>query len=131
MSHQTMIDSISDKGSALASTKVKGKLNDLNAKYHTLCGSAQVKLLMFALLKEARSDKDCLFLKFKFLFKSNKNHYLQKKYEHLFLVKIMFKFHCIHFFFFLKFKYFEFDTQSLKNSRLLPILASLSIVCLC
>ena len=56
MSHQTMLDSISDKGSALASTKVKGKLNDLNAKYNTLCGSAQVKLL-FALLKEARSGK--------------------------------------------------------------------------
>ena len=57
MSHQTMLDSISDKGSALASTKVKGKLNDLNAKYNTLCGSAQVKLLMFALLKEAGSGK--------------------------------------------------------------------------
>ena len=56
MSHQSMIDSISDKGSALASTKVKGKLNDLNAKYNTLCGSAQVKFLLFALFKETESE---------------------------------------------------------------------------
>ena len=61
MSHQSMIDSISDKGSALASTKVKGKLNDLNAKYNTLCGSAQVKLLLFALFRGTESENWTLF----------------------------------------------------------------------
>ena len=58
-----MIDSISDKGSALASTKVKGKLNDLNAKYNTLCGSSQVKFLLFALLKRLNlTDGQCCLL---------------------------------------------------------------------
>lgn len=47
-----MIDSIGDKGSALASTKVKGKLNQLNAKYHALCQSAQTQV------KKAENEVD-------------------------------------------------------------------------
>ena len=44
LSHQSMIDSLSDKGSALSSTKVKGKLNQLNAKYGALCQAAQAQV---------------------------------------------------------------------------------------
>ena len=76
MSHQTMVDSISDKGSALASTKVKGKLNDLNAKYNTLCGSAQVKLPLFALLKKATSGNYCQLLQ-----KIDEKIYLEKTFS--------------------------------------------------
>lgn len=39
-----MIDSIGDKGSALSSTKVKGKLNQLNAKYGALRQAAQAQV---------------------------------------------------------------------------------------
>jgi len=52
LSHQTMVDAISDKGSALASTKAKSKLNTLNAKYGALCqaAQAQVRLLSYYFL---------------------------------------------------------------------------------
>jgi len=39
-----MVDAISDKGSALASTKAKSKLNTLNAKYGALCQAAQAQV---------------------------------------------------------------------------------------
>ncbi|KAJ8309205.1 hypothetical protein KUTeg_014079 [Tegillarca granosa] len=43
-SHQTMIDSVSDKGAALASQQVKAKLKQLNTKYRTLCADAQAQV---------------------------------------------------------------------------------------
>ena len=42
LSHQTMMDSISDKGMALASAQVQNRLRQLNTKYNTLCSKAQV-----------------------------------------------------------------------------------------
>ncbi|KAK3089086.1 hypothetical protein FSP39_000625 [Pinctada imbricata] len=41
MSHQTMIDSVSDKGAALSSHQVKGKLSQLTNSYRALCQAAQ------------------------------------------------------------------------------------------
>ncbi|CAL1544282.1 unnamed protein product [Lymnaea stagnalis] len=41
LSHQTMIDSISDKGTALSSSQVKNKLKQLNSKYQALCKTAE------------------------------------------------------------------------------------------
>ncbi|KAK7104412.1 hypothetical protein V1264_019133 [Littorina saxatilis] len=44
LSHQTMVDSISDKGTALASAQVQNKLKQLNTKYNTLCSKAQAQV---------------------------------------------------------------------------------------
>ncbi|XP_035824390.1 nesprin-1 [Aplysia californica] len=41
MSHQTMVDSISDKGTALSSAQVQNKLKQLNNKYNHLCNAAE------------------------------------------------------------------------------------------
>ncbi|GFO48198.1 nesprin-1, partial [Plakobranchus ocellatus] len=41
LSHQSMIDSISDKGTALPSTQVQNKIRQLNTKYNQLCSDAQ------------------------------------------------------------------------------------------
>ncbi|ESO86156.1 hypothetical protein LOTGIDRAFT_167389 [Lottia gigantea] len=41
LSHKPMIDSISDKGTALSSAQVQTKLNKLNDKYNTLCSFAK------------------------------------------------------------------------------------------
>nr|KAG5692778.1 hypothetical protein BaRGS_009394 [Batillaria attramentaria] len=46
LSHQTMMDSISDKGTALASAQVQNRLKQLNTKYNTLCSKAQAQDLM-------------------------------------------------------------------------------------
>ena len=42
LSHQTMMDSISDKGTALASAQVQNRIRQLNTKYNSLCSKAQV-----------------------------------------------------------------------------------------
>ncbi|XP_076442566.1 muscle-specific protein 300 kDa-like isoform X3 [Babylonia areolata] len=44
LSHQTMIDSISDKGTALASAQVQNRLKQLNTKYNTLSSKAQAQV---------------------------------------------------------------------------------------
>ncbi|XP_076463750.1 muscle-specific protein 300 kDa-like isoform X7 [Babylonia areolata] len=44
LSHQTMLDSISDKGTALASAQVHKRIQQLNTKYNTLCSKAQAQV---------------------------------------------------------------------------------------
>lgn len=44
MSHQTMIDSVTDKGTALSSAQVKGKLKELANSYKALCHTAQAQV---------------------------------------------------------------------------------------
>lgn len=44
MSHQTMIDSVTDKGTALSSAQVKGKLKELSNSYKSLCHAAQAQV---------------------------------------------------------------------------------------
>ena len=43
-SHQTMIDSVTDKGTALSSAQVKGKLKELANSYKSLCQTAQAQV---------------------------------------------------------------------------------------
>ncbi|KAL5008450.1 hypothetical protein ScPMuIL_014031 [Solemya velum] len=44
VSHQTMIDSVSDKGRAFPSAQVKSRLAQLNAQYNALCSAAQTQV---------------------------------------------------------------------------------------
>ncbi|XP_025103982.1 nesprin-1-like isoform X4 [Pomacea canaliculata] len=44
LSHQTMMDSISDKGTALSSSQVQDRLKKLNTRYNTLCSKAQAQV---------------------------------------------------------------------------------------
>ncbi|KAL8590280.1 hypothetical protein ACOMHN_006396 [Nucella lapillus] len=44
LSHQSMLDSISDKGTALGSSQAQNRIRQLNSKYNALCSKAQAQV---------------------------------------------------------------------------------------